>query len=342
MPHTLRASCLLASLWLAACGSPAPPAAPGNATPAAGGCPDGAAVRPASWEKALTADDSYEYGGFTYGAPPTAHWEIPLRVEVLDWENPPPASTFGPRTEADVRAQNPGPLGADAWIYRSGTEEPCRAPVTGYYLGRDNDGGPDFGVLAAYVEGCAPEEAPSFVSWAVLGAGEPTGCKLAEPTPITGTGYSIDESGVRFDDPVALPAPLAAAVPPRDCAPPACHPIWFATQLTTPDLELADLTASWVLPTAADYCEWDSDSHHGIYLGPPGGPLTLAPLENPLALAGVLHDARGARLLLTDGNGEYGVHALDGGRLGAGRFATRYVGHEEEYSPFAAWYVCGP
>jgi hypothetical protein len=347
MPPSRRAASILPLVLLfAACGPPPPPAVTpvGNAGP--GACPAAAAVRPAEW-KQVAPDDPYGYGGMTYGAPAIPHWQIPLEVEVTDWENPPPNEWFGPRTVDEVRPQVAAPLGTEAWIYTSDRAEPCRAPITGYYQGRDNLGGPDYGVLAAQAEGCAPAGELTGVSWAVIGDGDPSACRMARAEPRGSREATWGEDNTpSFGAAAAPPAPIAAAVPQKPCASPACEQLWSATTVSTPALEVSEVTMTWVKPVGDDYCRWEEESDHAFYLGPPGGPLTRASLRGPesevwMSLSGVLYDAQGARLLLSSANGEYGVHAIDHGALGTGKIETWYVGHEEDYYGYSLWNVCG-
>lgn len=349
MPHILRAASLLSlgSLF-AACGPPAPAVGPVGNAGALEACPQALAVHPAEF-KVPPENEDYPgaYGGMTYGAPPIPHWQIPLEVEVTDWENPPPDSAYGPRDPSAVSALVTVPLGTEAWIYTSERDEPCRAPITGYYFGRDNLGGPDYSILAAQAEGCAPTAALEAMSWAVIGDGDPSACRLARAGSIGGRVASWgDDNLPTFGEAAAPPATIAAAVPQKECVAPGCETLWNASTATAPGLEATEVTMTWVRPVGDDYCSWEEESDHSIYLGPPGGPLTRAPLklaENDawMALSGVMHDGQGARLLLTHANGDYGVHAIEGGVIGAGTIQTWYVGHEEDYYGFSLWNVCG-
>lgn len=347
MTHTRAVSILVAVSLSAACGPPAPAVTPvevGNA--GAGACPQAAAIHPAEWKVPPAEVDPYGYGGMTYGAPAIPHWQIPLEVEMADWENPPPGDAFGPRTADEVRGLVTAPLGTEAWIYTTEREEPCRAPITGYYVGRDNLGGPDYTMVAAQAEGCAPAGELTAMSWAALGDGDASACKLARAEHRGGREASWGEDKPMFGEPAPLPAPLAAAAPQKPCASPGCELLWSATTASTPTLEVSEVTMTWVEPVGDDYCSWEEESDHAFYLGAPGATPARASLRSGdadawMSVSGVLYDAQGPRLLLSAANGEYGVHSLEGGALGAGRIETWYVGHEEDYYGYSLWNVCG-
>ena len=338
----------LLAVALVACGpSPTKVEMPPPVEVPTGLCPAATTVRPTSWKPAPAPGDADDgYGGHTYGAPAIGHWQIPLAVEAIPWDAPLPDETFGPRTEEQVRALVTAPLGPDAWIFTTGADAPCRAKVTGYYLGRDNFGGPDYTVLAAQAEGCAPPDLPGG-TWAALGSEEPRGCRLVGATSLGGREADWKEGDPVFpEDEVRPPSAIAAAIPPRECAAPACQMLWSASRATAPGLEVDEVTVTYVYPIGDDYCEWAEVADHALYLGAPSGKLRRVPLgapdaEVPMKLSGILHDGKAARLLLTFSNGDYGVHPIAGTRLGPGRIEPWFIGHEEDAHVYSLWNVCG-
>ncbi len=347
-------------LLLAACGPSGKAGPTGHVEPSDRACPPAAAVRIAFWQSPVA------YGGDGDDNPQAPRWRVPLRLygqtyddrgEVTSTRQPP-----GPRTEAEVRTAIDGPLGADAWIYGNGATEPCQGRVVGYDVAAIHGAADDYDLLTAQVVGCAPRGDAKHMSFAVLGV-DPAGCSLAVPEVVSsrdGSYPEVDDDQQRVyqlpDGPDQLPAEIAGVVTPPACAAPPCRPLWQVRRAGGAGQYVYDANVMWLSPVAAgDECSWITSESRRLYLGGEVAVSTAqvmvdgtdratgAPAreEVTVELEGVLHDAGGARLMLTSRPGAYGVHELDGDRLGAGAMRDWYVPHDGDYIGSQVGPSCG-
>jgi hypothetical protein len=227
----------------------------------------------------------------------------------------------------------------EAWVFRHGAGEPCAARVT------------DVDERGTRVDGCpTPDPDNPRGAWVVFGGAEPTGCALASPEAVSAR-WIDPEAGGFADDGHPVPPEIASVVPAHTCASPGCETLWSVTRASAGGVDAYDVTFTWARPTGGDACEWESEDHHAVYVPRDGAPRQV-PLSTEIeemtfqnGLDGVLHDAGGARLLLSRANWTYGVHEIAAdGTIAGGRIEPHGWDdfHEEDMDWWSMAAYCGP
>lgn len=314
----MRLVVLLGLSTLAACPPKTPTTGGGGPMPPGVGCPDAASVFVVSY---LTPEEDGK--GHT-------GWVLPLHdkiVDTLDGE--------------DYKAIDPAAAGAagvpapprDLWLLVPGGA-PCKPTIGAYYAaGIDApDKNITYGVELA---GCQPPPDPANASAiAVVSTASPSECQVIGPRGIAQRLGELDKAG-KWQKPVKdtpIPPNLAAVVPAKDCAAPACEKLWSFAQVDVGGQPVAWAGAVNWLQVSED-CEWKGERFSGFFVvGADGAPVKVTEgQEHPLALTAVLADKTGAKVLVAEGPGEYSTYALGGGTAQLGRHLVWLRPHPDSY-----------
>ncbi|MBV8761206.1 MAG: hypothetical protein JO257_28170 [Deltaproteobacteria bacterium] len=218
--------------------------------------------------------------------------------------------------EASATASGvPAPPQQPLWLVTE-SAPPCKATLRGYYAAKI--AGPPASIsYGAELEGCPAPADPQEGGGIVLASAEsPGACRFETPKPAGARLGEMDQQQ-QWHAPTKqtpIPPPLAALVPAHDCVAPGCEQLWAFGEV-----EAAGQPAAWggavnwlTIGKPDDACHWKAEQWSGLFVPGPGG--TAQKLEFPgdhaLALAAVLVDAGGAKVLFAEGPGEYATYDL--------------------------------
>lgn len=312
-----RLAGLAVLLALAAC--PKSQTGTGVAEPQGGaGCPSANGVMIASY---VAQDASKGRSG----------WVVPLHSVPLPATDVPDYTTVDAATAS--AAGVPAPPTGTMWL-ASSSGEPCRGTVGHYYAARI-EGSLSYGFE---LDGCpAPRSADEGGGIVLVSDAAPTACRFEAPEPVAARlgEMPAQNQWQRPTKETPIPAPLAAVIPEKDCAAPACEKLWaFA------DVKIDGKTAAWsgavnwlAVGDAAQPCSWTADRFSGFFVpGDDGKAVKITEGQShPLVLSAVLADTSGARVLLAEGPGEYATYDVVPGSAKLGRSVVWMS------APAAAW-----
>jgi hypothetical protein len=308
-------------LVLAAC----PKKNPGGTgpQPAAGaGCPSAAEVFVASY---VTQDPSKGRSG----------WVVPLHS--MKVEPGAQVPDYAPMDAAAASASGvPAAPTGTVWLATS-AGQPCKATVGGYYAAKVE--GPPASVSYGFeLDGCAAPANPEEAGGILMVSGEsPTGCRFEAPQPVAARLGRMDASK-QWQRPATetpLPAPIAAAIPQRDCRAPDCEMLWAFGEVKIGGRPVAWSGAvNWLaIGAPAAQCEWKADRFSGFFIPGPGASAIKVTegQEHPLVLSAALVDATGAKVLLAEGPGEYATYGLAPERAALGHHVRWMLAPEDAW-----------
>ena len=135
-----------------------------------------------------------------------------------------------------------------------------------------------------------------------------------------------------------MPPQFTALVPARACAAPDCEQLWSVGRVDVAGKPVAWSGAvNWIqIPpgsTPSAQCTWNVDTFSALYVeGPAGkGVVKLEDAGQPLVLTVVLADAKGAKVLIADGVGEYATWDYGDGLPTLGRHVTWFLDDAAAY-----------
>ena len=291
-------------LALAACPKKGTPTEPQSVA----GCPSAAGVFVASYV-------SQEGGSGRSG------WVVPLHAAPLQ-DGAQVADYASIDAAAASAAGVPAAPAGTVWLATS-TGAPCQAKLGSYYAAKFE--GPPASVLyGVELDGCAapknPEEAGGIV---MISEQAPSGCRFEVPQPIAGRLGQMDAKKVwqRPAKESPLPAPLAAALPQKQCSSPACEPLWaFA------EVKIGGQTVAWTgainwlqINNEPAQCAWTAERESGFWIPADGAAVKVTEgQDHSLPLIAVLADGAGAKVALAEANGQYATYDLGPGRATLG------------------------
>ena len=263
--------------------------------PAGAGCPTASGVYVAS---------------FVHN-PGRTGWVLPLHAMAIEPTAKVPEWVAVDATTASVSGVPAAPEGP-LWLFTA-TGPPCRAHLGSYYAAR-MPGPPASVSYGVELDGCMPPDDPQDDGGLVLASPElPAGCEVETPRPVAERLGQIDAQKLwhRPSQSTPIPPAVAALVPAHDCRAPDCETLWAFAQEDLGDQAIAWSGAvNWLHVTdPSDQCTWHAERWSGIFLPGPGG--TLVQLEtgdHPLALAAMLVDRGGPKVVLADGPGTYATY----------------------------------
>jgi len=202
---------------------------------------------------------------------------------------------------------------------------PCRATLGKYYAAKI-DGPPASATYGVEVEGCPPPkgsdegEGGGFI---LVSEQSPGGCRFEAPRPIAAR-VGVMNANKQWQKPTKetpIPEPIAATLPAKECAAPACEKLWAFL-----DVKIDNKTVAWSgvvnwlrVDAAAEQCTWKSDRESGIWIPTNGGAVKVTEgQEHPLPMSAVLADGDGAKVILAEGPGDYATYDLAAGRAKLG------------------------
>jgi hypothetical protein len=291
-------------LALAAC----PKKGTTSQTQSGAGCPTAAGVFVASYV-------SQEPGKGRSG------WAVPLRATPLE-----AGAQVADYASIDAAAASaagvPAAPTGTVWL-ATATGAPCQAKVGAYYAAKIE--GPPASVSYGFeLDGCAAPKNPDEAGGIVMVSEQaPAGCRFEVPQPIAGRLGQTDASK-RWQPPTKetpLPAPLAAALPTKDCASPACEKLWAFAAVTLDGQPVAWTGAlNWLqINNEPDQCAWTAERVSGFWIPTQGGATKVTEgQDHALPLVAVLADGGGAKVALAEANGEYATYDLAPGRATLG------------------------
>jgi hypothetical protein len=311
--RVMRSTVVAAALVLAAC--PRPQSGTGGPTAQGGaGCPAASGVYIASYA-------SQDGGRGT--------WVVPLHAAPLGAGAQ--VADYAPIDAAAASAAGvPAAPTGTLWL-ATANGQPCRASVGGYYAAKV----PEQGSAAATVSygfeitGCAAPGNPDEAGGIVLVSEEaPTGCQFEQPQPVAARLGQMDaqKQWQRPAQETPIPAALAAAVPAKDCAAPACEKLWAFGEVMVGGRAVAWSGAVNYLSIGdpAQQCSWPTERFSGFFVaGADGSAVKVTEGQtHPLVLSAVLVDGGGAKVLLAEGPGEYATYDVAGGNPKLARVLT--------------------
>lgn len=270
------------------------------------GCPGGSGVYIASY---VTNEPGKGRAG----------WVMPLHAMQVD----PGASEHVPdyapmdATAASVSGVPAAPAG-NAWLVTA-QAAPCKLTLGGYYAAK-LPGPPASLSYGIELEGCpAPADPQEDGGLVMFSDQAPGGCQVQGPNPIALRLGDTDQQQQwhRPAKETPIPEPIASIVPPHDCRPPTCEPLWAIGEV-----DVAGKPAAWsaavnwlATDNATAQCTWHAERWSGFFVpGPDGKPLKITEgQDHPLALSAVLSDATGPRVALADGPGAFATYDLTPG-----------------------------
>jgi len=286
------------------------------------GCPSADHVYVASY---LTQDHNAPDAATSH-----AGWVVPLHDRKVDTlADQPEYAVIDARTAESLGVPAAPPT---AWLMAPG-QAPCKATVGSYYAAAVDSPAPNvtYGVA---LDGCAapPSDQQQDAEAIVLVADQaPTDCQILAPRPVAARLGETDaeKHWQRPTKETPIPPALAAAIPPHDCKPPGCEPLWAIAQVDVANRPVAWAGAiNWLtIPpnaTAASQCDWKAETLAGFYLaGPEGTAVKVTEgQDHPLLLSTVLADSTGARVLVAEGPGEYMTYDVAAAKATPARHLT--------------------
>lgn len=288
---------IAATLILAAC-----PKGASNTGPAVAGagCPSGRGVFVASY---VQQEPSKGRSG----------WVIPLHAVQAtgsepDYANVDPAAA----SAAGVPAVPTGTM----WL-TNGSGEPCKATAGKLYAAKIPGEGSGAAASISYgfeVEGCgAPSNPDEGGGILLVSEAPPTGCRFEAPQPVAARLGEMDaqKQWQRPTKETPIPPALAALVPEKECAAPACEKLWaFA------EVKIGEQTVAWTgavnwlaVGDPAQQCTWPAERFSGFFVPSGGGVVKITEGQtNPIVLSAVLADGGGAKVLLAEGPGMFATY----------------------------------
>jgi hypothetical protein len=246
-------------------------------------------------------------------------WAVPLHAVPV--QGNPPAYASIDAAAASAAGVPPAPTGT-LWL-ATDVAPPCQAKVTGYYAAKIE--GPPASLSYGFeLDGCPAPKNPEDAGGIVLVSDQaPAGCRFEVPQPIAGRLGEMDKTK-KWQRPTKespLPAPLAAAVPDKPCAAPACEKLWAFAEVKLDGQPVAWTGAmNWLqVGNEPDQCSWQAERESGFWIAAEGKAVKVTEgLEHPLPLIAVLADGGGAKVALAEGNGVYATYDLTRGRAALG------------------------
>jgi hypothetical protein len=262
-------------------------------------------------------------------------WVLPLHAmkvepasQVPDYQPLDPAA-------ASVSGVPQGPTG-NLWLV-AGNAAPCQVKLGGHYAAKVD--GPPAGLsYGIELDGCPAPTDPQEGGGVVLVSQEaPTGCMFESPRPVAARLGQMNpqKQWTRPTQATPIPPALAAAIPPHDCAAPACEQLWAIAEVDVQNQPVVWSGAVNWLATGdpAQTCQWKAERFSGFFVpGPDGKPVRVSEgQEHPLPLSAALVDRSGAHVLLAEGPGEYATYDVVPGKATLGHHVTWM------FAPEVAW-----
>jgi hypothetical protein len=295
-----------------------PPASPpSSSTPSATSTTAGAGC-PAA-DHILIA--SYLSGDPASGAKSHTGWVLPLHDAAVDSVTGRPE--YAPIDAATAAARGVPTAPTRVWLSVPG-QPPCRATAGSYYAAAVDTPTPNV-TYGVELSGCtAPpqDQQEDAEALALISDAPPSECEVLTPHPVASRVGETDaqKHWQRPTKETAIPAGLAAAIPPHDCRAPGCETLWAFGQIEIGGQPVAWAGAiNWLTipPGAAPEtaCDWKAETFAGFFVpGPDGRAAKITEgQDHPLLLTAVLADRSGSRALVAEGPGEYSVYDLRAG-----------------------------
>jgi hypothetical protein len=246
-------------------------------------------------------------------------------------------------TELDAAAAQtagvPAPP-ANLWLLAPGAP-PCKVTAGAFYAAAIDEGTPNLS-YGVELTGCAaPQDAQNATAMVLVSETAPGDCQLLPPKPAAARLGEPDQQG-RWQRPTKetpIPPAFAAVVPQHECAAPACEKLYAVASVEIGGKPVVWAGAvNWLRADAGDPCKWKGDTFSGFFVV---SGETLVQVtegqEHPLALAGVLADRGGARVLVAQGPGEYATYDLAAdGKASVGRHLVWLLPDPASYAAVAA------
>ena len=209
------------------------------------------------------------------------------------------------------------------WLVTA-TGAPCQAKLGSFYAAKI-DGPPasvSYGVL---LDGCPAPKNPDEAGGIVMASGQaPSACRFEVPQPVAGRLGETDKQK-QWQRPTkesAIPEPLAAALPQKECTAPACEKLWAFAEVRVGAQTVAWTGAVNYLQVGAPdkQCEWPAERESGFWIPSGNGAIKVTEgQEHSLPLIAVLADGAGAKVALAEANGQYATYDLAPGKATLGR-----------------------
>lgn len=254
-------------------------------------------------------------------------WVVPLHATPAAADTPEYAP-IDPGT-ASAAGAPPAPAGA-LWL-PSASGQPCRGTVGKHYVAKiDGQGGAAASASYGFeLDGCPPpanaEEGGGIV---LVSEQAPTGCRFEGPQPAAARLGEMDaqKQWQRPAKETPIPPALAALIPQKQCAAPACETLWAFGEVKVNNQTVAWTGAvNWLaVGDPAQQCSWPAERFSGFFVPGPGGTAVKVTegQSHSLVLSAVLADGAGAKVLLAEGPGEYATYDLVGGTPKLARAAS--------------------
>jgi len=296
---------------LAACGAPAASHAPISNTPAraTGACPTADRVVLLRWDKG---------------------WHAYLSNRTL--ENAPPDTDYKVISPAEAHRALPTTI----WI------DGCRATVTRPFRSYMQEG-PVSEQIGVELDGCKPNATDeSFVTYGLIGDEDLSSCRwtLVEQAALR-VGDSNGDRWVKPTKFAPVPAEVAPLIKREDtCKAPACEHLWQVGAVGVEPTYAYDVVQTWIHPADKSQCELESENSAEVFVRVNDALAPVPDLEN-MALAGVFHDAGGAKLVVLEDSGIFDVVTVAPG-LSQHKRTTWYDANEETSNYRSLAPYCGP
>jgi hypothetical protein len=282
------------------------------ALPQGAGCPSAAGVYVASY---VTQEPNKGRSG----------WVVPLHSMKVEAGAVVP--DYAPIDEATASASGvPGPPTGTLWL-ATASGSPCRGTVGRYYAAKIE--GPPASISYGFeLDGCAaPSNAEEAGGIVLVSEQAPTGCRFEAPQPAAARVGTMDATKhwQRPASETPIPPALAALVPPKSCAAPACEMLWAFGEV-----RLGERTVAWTgavnwlaVGDPEKPCEWTAERFSGFFVpGPTGAVKVTQGQDHSLVLSAALVDGQGAKVLLAEGPGAYATYDVATGTPALGRSVT--------------------
>ncbi|HUS30210.1 MAG TPA: hypothetical protein VMZ53_17000 [Kofleriaceae bacterium] len=252
-------------------------------------------------------------------------WVIPLHAQAAQDASQVPEYAQLDAQAASAAGVPAAPQGA-LWLVTQ-TAPPCPVKLGRYYQARI-DGPPASATFGVEIEGCPapanPDEAGGFV---LVSDAAPTGCRFEPPQPVAARLGEMDKAKQwqRPAKETPLPPAIAAIVPPHTCTPPACETLWAFAEVKVNGATVAWTGAvNWLqVGSPADQCSWPNERWSGVFVPSGSGAIKISEGQShPLTLLATLVDNTGARVLLTEGPGEFATYDVAQGSAPLGNHVS--------------------
>ena len=315
----MRSFAFLTLLLVAGC---PPKKSGGPFLPAASaGCPTASGVHVASH---LTAEP---------GAKGHTGWVLPLfdkTVETLDG-----VADYATLDAATATAAGVPAPPTNLWLMVPNAQ-PCKVGIGSYYAAAIDAPTKNI-AYGVELSGCpAPQQGATDATAIVLVSDDPpSACGIVTPKPIAERLGDLDKDGKwsRPTKQTPIPEDVAAAIPARECAAPACEKLWSIGRV-----ELGGKPVAWAgavnwIDAPDPICDAKVETFSAVFVaGPDGKPVALHDgQDHRLPLFAVLTDKTGRIVVLASGSGEYTAYDYANGQATVGRHLVWLVPHPDSF-----------